>query len=147
MTLFPSSAFGPLHSQKKDIGLKFCTTGGNTHTQLYIIYSVLWISIKFYIFWTFVFEKSKFWFFESKTQKVENPRSSFSRTFNFTCFGVCWLHFTLKSYFPEAFEYFPIFDPKSRDMTSLKPNFLKNFPTDFAEISLKDAKLMVNKVP
>ena len=32
-------------------------------------------------------------------------------------------------------------------MTSLKPHFLKNFATDFAEILFEDVKLMLNKVP
>ena len=40
-----------------------------------------------------------------------------------------------------------IFDPKSRDMTSLKSHFLKTFSTDFAEILFEDAKLMVYIVP
>ena len=39
-----------------------------------------------------------------------------------------------------------VFNPKSRDMTSLKHHFLKNFPTDLAEALCEDAKLMLNKV-
>ena len=60
---------------------------------------------------------------------------------------VCCLRFTLKSYISEAFECWPFFDPKSRDMTSLKRNFLEKFLADFAEIFFEDAKLMLKKVP
>ena len=53
----------------------------------------------------------------------------------------------VKSYIPGAFECWPFFGPKSCDMAPLKRNFLKNFLTDFTEILLADAKLMLNKVP
>ena len=47
---------------------------------------------------------------------------------------LCWLRFILKSFIPEALECWPFFYPKSRDITSLKRHFLKNFSTDFSEI-------------
>ena len=83
----------------------------------------------------------------SETAIFENPRQPFCRTYNLTSFGACWLRFTLKSYILEAFECWPIFDPKSRDLTSLKRHFLTNLSTDFAELLFEYAKLMLNKVP
>ena len=62
-------------------------------------------------------------------------------------FGVFFLAFYFKALHPEAFECWPFFDTKSRDMTSLKRHFLQNLSTDFAEIPFGGAKLMLNKVP
>ena len=84
--------------------------------------------------------------FVAQNKKNDNPRKPYRRTCNFTSFGVCWLRFTLKSYIPEAFEWWPFFDQKLRDMTSLKRHFLKNFSTELSEIVFDDAKLMLNKV-
>ena len=55
------------------------------------------------------------------------------------------MYFTL-NFIPEAFECWPFFDLRSRDMTSLKRHFLKDFSMDFAQILFEDAKLMLNKV-
>ena len=51
-----------------------------------------------------------------------------------------------KPYILEQIESWPFFDPKWRDMTSLKRYFLSNFSTDFAEILCECAKLMLHKV-
>ena len=65
---------------------------------------------------------------------------------NFTSFGVYGLCFTSKVHILEAYKYLPLFDPKSRNMTSLKRHFLKNFSTDLSEILMVDTKLMLEKV-
>ena len=42
---------------------------------------------------------------------------------------------------------FAVFDPKSRDMASLKRHFLKNFTTNFSDIFFcEDVELMLNMV-
>ena len=66
--------------------------------------------------------------------------------FNFSSFGVYGLCFTLNLYILEAFKQLPLFDPKSRNMTSLKRHLLKKFSTDFSEISMVNAKLVLKKV-
>ena len=107
---------------------------------------IFWKSVKIG-FLRYLFLKNRnFDIWESIIKSFENPRYPFCRACNLTSFGVCCLHFTLKAYILEAFECWPIFDPKSRDMTSLKRHFLKNFWTDFAEILFEDTKLMLNKV-
>ena len=69
------------------------------------------------------------------------------KAFNLAYFGVFCLRFASKLYILEAIGSWPFFDPKSRDMTSLKRHFLKNFPTGFAEILCEYVKLMLYKVP
>ena len=67
--------------------------------------------------------------------------------FDLASYSVFGLRFASRLYILEVIESWPFFDPKSRDMTSLKRHFLKNFPTDFAEILCECVKLMLYKVP
>ena len=52
------------------------------------------------------------------------------------------LRFPSKLYILGAIERWPFFGPKSHGMPSLKRHFLKNFSTDFAEISCAHAKFL-----
>ena len=54
--------------------------------------------------------------------------------------------FYFKPVHSRSLQTFAAFDPKSRSMTSLKRHFLKNFSTDFSEIFVVNAKLMLEKV-
>ena len=57
------------------------------------------------------------------------------------------LRFASKLYILETIGSWPFFDPKSRDMTSLKGHFLKKFQTNFVEIPCECVKLMLYEVP
>ena len=96
--------------------------------------------------WIFIFEKIEILIFGVKTKFRHTEMANLKKGL-FCIFGVRWLRFILEFYISEASECWPFFDLKSRDMTSLKRHFLKNFSADFAESLLADAKLMLNKVP
>ena len=74
-------------------------------------------------------------------------RLPFCRAFDLASSSVFCLRFASKLYILEAIECWPFFDPKSRDMTSLKRHFLKKILTDFPEILCEYTKLMLNKLP
>ena len=65
---------------------------------------------------------------------------------NFTSFGVYGLCFASNVHILEACKHLPLFDQKSRNMTSLKRHFLKTFLTDFSGILSEGVKLMPEKV-
>ena len=85
---------------------------------------VSWINSKFWILQTSIFEKSKFWSFGVKIENFQNPRWPFCRGLNITSLDVYGLRFTSNMYVLEAFKHSPLFDPKWRNMTSLKHYFL-----------------------
>ena len=89
------------------------------------------------------FWKSKFWVLGSKSKKTTYPDC---KAPNFRSFGVYGLCFTSNLHILEACKHLPLFDPKSRSMTSLKLHFLTNFSTDFSEILSEDVKLMPNTI-
>ena len=61
-------------AKNEDIGLKFCTPVCNTY--LYYIYSGFWISIKFWIFWAFNFEKNEILILRGQKPKILEIRDS-----------------------------------------------------------------------
>ena len=81
-----------------------------------------------------------------KSKNIKNPIQPDCNALNFTSFGVYGLSFTSKVHMLEVCKHLPLFDPKSRNMTSLKRYFLKNFSTDFPENLSEDVKFMPNKV-
>ena len=54
--------------KKKDMSLKACT--GVVCIYLDNMYSVFWISWKFWFFWAAIFEKLTFWFLGSKLKRI-----------------------------------------------------------------------------
>ena len=85
-------------------------------------------------------------FWGSKLKNIKYWRWPDCSTLNFTPFGVYGLCFSSNVHILEACKHLPLFDPKSRNMTSLKRNVLKNFSTDFSEILSKEVILMPEKV-
>ena len=78
--------------------------------------------------------------------KKENPRCNFVErsVLYLLAFFVGVLPQNRTFYKP--FEICRFFYQKTRDMTSLKGHFPKNFPMDFADTLCEDVKLMVNMV-
>ena len=82
----------------------------------------------------------------SKSRNIKNLRQPDCSAHNFTSFGAYGLYFASNVHTLEACKHLPLFDPKSRNMTSLKRHFLKKFSTYFSEILSEDVKLMLDKV-
>ena len=79
---------------------------------------------------------------QNKYQKTEIVCSAL----NFTSFGVFELCFTLYVHILEACKHLSPWARKSRNMTSLKRNFLKKNLYGFSEILTVDVKLILEKV-
>ena len=85
-------------------------------------------------------------FWVSNTKNIRNAREWFCRWLNFTSFGVFGFCFSSNLLYSRSLQTFAAFDPKWRNMTSLKHHFVKNFATDFPEIFVEDIRLMPDKV-
>ena len=140
----PLPVFLPLHSQIKLLLWNFIYVLFVCSFTTYI--PVFGYPQHFCLYKHLFLKNQNFEFWESKSRNIKNPRSPDCSTLNSTSFGVYGLSFTSKVYILEACKHLPLFDPKSRNMTSLKRHFLKNFSTDFSEILLEDVKLMLDKV-
>ena len=70
--------------------------------------------------------------FGSQNKKnIKTSRKPFCTALNFTPFGVFGLHLTSKLNIIAAFKHLPFFNPKWRNMTSLKRYFVKKLSTVF----------------
>ena len=135
--------FRPLHSQKRDIALKFCL-------HVVCMYSVHFIPFFGYLeklgFYRQLFFEKKLLIWRSKSKNIKNLKQPDCSTLNFTSFRAYVLCFTSNVHILEFYKHLQLFDPKSWNMTSLKRYFLKTFSTGFSEIQLVDVKLMPDKV-
>ena len=120
--------------------------------HLLLAYSYI-IRIPFYWYlenvWFFgiYFEKNWFFYFRGSKSKQSKIRDShiLDRVIWHRLVFVGCVYF--KILHSRSLWKLAIFDPKSRDMPSLKRHFLISFSTDFTAILFEDVKLMLNKVP
>ena len=105
-----------------------------------------WISSKIWFCRYFFLRNRNFDFGgKKKTKKMTTRDSHFVERSIWHLLVFFLLRFASRLYILEPIESWPFFDPKSRDMTSLKYHFLKKL-TDFAEILCVGVKLMWYKV-
>ena len=91
------------------------------------------------------FWKINFEFWGSKSKNIKKSKYLFCRTFNFIPFDVFWLRLTSKLKILAALKHLPLFEPKLRNITSLKRHSLTNLCTDLSKNLLADDKSMPGK--
>ena len=132
-------------AKNKDIALKFCI-----HVicmYLEHMYSNFLNNLTIWILEVTIFEKLKFWILGVKIKKISKIRDShfversiLRRLAFFDC--VLLQNLNIQA----VFKHLLFFDPKWRNITSLKRHFLKTFWTDVSEVWVADLKLMLGKV-